>query len=106
MNIPRPLAIILSFGIGIVTAWGVPAEWFLQCFLFGICAALLLGVMGAATAKEVRPLGPGLKAASYLLIGTSRPNAEVRPGWVLLWFLLATAHVAGMGTMVIFMSLA
>src|SRR5436190_23498343 len=70
MQSHRPLAIVASLGVGVFTAWATPSEWFLRAFLIGIGVTLLLGVIAASRAEEPRPLSTGVKAVSFLLIGT------------------------------------
>ncbi|WP_061941007.1 hypothetical protein [Collimonas pratensis] len=80
-----------SFAMGAFSAWAIPSDWFLHVFLFFIGVTLLFGILGTTGADEPNKLHPVTKAISFLLIGTSRPNAIIKERRELRLFFLSAA---------------
>ena len=96
MNSYRLLLLLGAIGLGFLTAWTLPSEFFLWALQVGIGATILLAIISSIDAKVQVPINPVAKVLSYFLLGTSRPTAPIKPTWPSLLFQVCAAVVVGM----------
>jgi hypothetical protein len=85
-----------AFILGLVSTWLLPDEWFGYFLASGIAAAILFGILANFQTHEPHLSPPGVKALSYVLIGTDSPTTIVEPGLALWIFFVLAAYVIGM----------
>lgn len=83
---------------GLVGFWLTPLDWLEKEFIGSVAVTLLFGVVANIDTKDVKPVSKPISIISYVLLGTSRPTAEVKHGLTLKLFLLSALYTVGLVT--------
>jgi uncharacterized membrane protein YfcA len=90
------LALVIAAITGGLVVRFVPSDWFYNVFGCAVGLGIALALLTNLGAKDVNPLETPEKVASYLLLGTSRPNAIIKESLLLRSFLVVACFDASM----------
>lgn len=88
---------LVAAALGFVTPRLVPHAWLADILGAALFLALVWAGLASGSARGGKDWGRGVRALSWLLVGTSRPTAEVTDNLALRLFWMTLVYLASFG---------